>query len=390
VTAEERIRRATEPWFITEPLLFGVWTLHRLVACPTIRTLRVGAGRVEYDPGFVLALPEATLRALLRLEALRILLEHPYRRRTLNGEGAWLASNVTLSEHVRTGPIALPSARDVFGSDEHNRQYYEYYCDRLRLFHAWASGGEAGGGDGGRDVADLREHLDAGSGAETTALWRDDALFHEEIAALVRDAAATHRWGTVPGSLQVVILANLRPRVDYRDVLRRFRTSILSSRRELTRMRPSRRYGFSYLGSRRPLCARLLVAVDVSGSIADEQLAEAFSVVNRLFRHGVEDVDVIQFDVRVTGPALTLRSQGRRRFSVTGRGGTSFAPVIAYLDEHPGYDGMIVITDGMAPRPPSPANRHVRVVWLFNSEQAWRAMAPNVAHIGRSAYIHPG
>jgi predicted metal-dependent peptidase len=153
-------------------------------------------------------------------------------------------------------------------------------------------------------------------------------------------------------------------------------------------MKPSRRYGFLYMGSRHRLRTRLLVAVDVSGSIDDDDLDKAFSAVNRLFQYGVESIDVLQFDTEITGPVTTIRKR-RPRVAITGRGGTSFAPVLAYIDEHPDYDGLIVITDGVAPRPEAPHNRRTRVLWLFHHEGTYARMHEALAHVGPAAYLKP-
>lgn len=394
MSQERRIRKAVESWFITEPLLFLAWMTHRLVERPGIATLRVGEGRLEYNPAFVASLPDRALAEVLRLEAVRIVLRHPYQRRPADPEVAYLASNLTLREHVPTR-LSLPTAREVFGDPAHDRQYYEYYCDRLserggagrQDGGAATPGGDApGGGRSGEAAA--AAHFEPGQGGENAQLWQEDALAQEEIRGLIQEAEQSDGWGSVPGALKAAILASLRPRLDYRRVLRHFRTSILSSRRELTRMKPSRRYGFAYMGSRHRLCSRLLCAVDVSGSITEEEIALAYSVINRLFQYGIEAIDVLQFDTRITGEVETLR-RARQRVEVHGRGGTDFAPVLAYLDGHPEYDGMIIITDGDAARPPATRSR-AKVLWLFNHERTYERMRQNVAHVGRAVYIKSG
>jgi predicted metal-dependent peptidase len=46
--------------------------------------------------------------------------------------------------------------------------------------------------------------------------------------------------------------------------------------------------------------------------------------------------------------------------------------VIEFLDEHQGYDGAIIFTDGYAPVSPRPKNRRTRLLWLFNREETYR------------------
>lgn len=70
-----------------------------------------------------------------------------------------------------------------------------------------------------------------------------------------------------------------------------------------------------------------------------------------------------------------------------GRGGTDFAPVMAYIDEHREYDGLVIFTDGYAGVPPAPQNKKTRVLWLFNSESNYQMMYKALGHIGRAAFL---
>ena len=54
------------------------------------------------------------------------------------------------------------------------------------------------------------------------------------------------------------------------------------------------------MGSIRRFDTRLLIAVDVSGSISSESLSYFYGVINSAFRYGFESIDVIQFDCGIT------------------------------------------------------------------------------------------
>ncbi len=181
----------------------------------------------------------------------------------------------------------------------------------------------------------------------------------------------------------------MRPRLNYRAVLRQFRASVLSVRRRLTRLKANRRYGFDFPGSRYEFTTRLLFAVDVSGSISNADLVLGFSVINRLFKYGIAGIDVIQFDTELKGGTVSLR-RARRHIEVAGRGGTSFAPVIEFINAHREYDGAIIFTDGQAPVPPIPKNRRTRLLWLFNREQTFRRQYPGLRRFGRTAFLKEG
>ncbi len=224
------------------------------------------------------------------------------------------------------------------------------------------------------------------SGRQNTQDWDADELMDERLNEQIRQAQENNSWGSIAGRLRERIIASLKPKLDYRGVLRQFRTSILSVNRVLTRMKPSRRYGFLYLGSRRDFTTHLLFAVDVSGSVSSDDLARGFSVLNRFFKYGIESIEVIQFDTEIKGPPLPLK-KAQREVKVLGRGGTSFIPVIDYIDEHRHYDGLLIFTDGDAPMPPKPQNRRTRVLWLFNQESNYERIHKELRLIGRAAFL---
>lgn len=401
--ARDRIRQTIELWFLVEPLLFAVWTTHDLVLEPRIATIRVRAGKIEYNPAFIDALNKRQLADVLRVEATRILLKHPYQRRKENATVAYTASNVTLQEYLQTD-LPLPYARDLFGKEEFNQQYFEFYYQQL-LEQADTGGAtprhEGATPENGSTPlpnnqptaapdtgqTPLEQYTgNAATARENTEDWDEDTLLDERINDTIRVAQVSNRWGTVAGKLRERVLAALKPKLDYRAVLRQFRTSILSTNRVLTRMKPSRRYGFQYLGSRRDFTTHLLFAVDVSGSIPSADLERGFSIINQFFRYGIQAIDVIQFDTEVKGQPLTLK-QARHAVPVLGRGGTSFAPVLAYIDQQRAYDGLIIFTDGYAPVPPPPQNRRTRILWLFNHEANYTAMHHGLRAIGKAAFL---
>ena len=424
--ARERIGRILERWFLTEPLLFSIWNDHRVTSA-AIATIQVGAGVIAYNPEFIDRLTPVELEAVMRSEAVRILLKHPYSRRLLPPQIAWQASNLTLREHLGALPLPFPRAVDVFGHHDYDQQFYEFYHHRLlelaskqpaakaletaggasspslpatpsRASFPLAGEREegeaetpsplAGEGEGAERSPDLLDDYAHSPrvGLENTRAWDEDELFSERIDERVSDAERSRNWGTLPGSIRLRVLANRQPRLDYRSVLRLFHRSVLSQRRRLTRMKPSRRYGFLYLGSRYDFTTRLLVAVDVSGSMSDEDIRLGFSLVNRFFKYGIDCIDAIAFDTQVQGQVLTLK-RARREIRITGRGGTDFNAVMDYVDAHPFYDGAIIFTDGIAPAPRPPHARRIPLLWVFVDEKTYRASAPPLRALGRVVFL---
>ena len=175
-------------------------------------------------------------------------------------------------------------------------------------------------------------------------------------------------WGSLAGAFAEQLKASTKAKINWRNVFSGFRASILSSKRKLTRMRPNRRTGFENMGSIRRFDTKLLVAVDVSGSISSESLSYFYGVVNSAFRYGFESIDVIQFDCGVR--VVQSLKKVMREVIAIGRGGTSFQEPVEYAHEND-YDGLLILTDGYAPEPWIPENMRCKIIWVCQDKNCY-------------------
>lgn len=373
----ESIDKMTDIWFLTEPALFGAFCAHKLTEnrqldCP----VRVGQGRIEYNPYIVAGMPYSSVEELFRVEMIRVLLLHPYSRKPegcstdaiLLGSDMAIATNYPITRLVSPAQMGLPEG-----------ECYEWYAHMMQFQMVQQPSFGIGDGSGGGASEDSREGT---TGSDATGLWQEDTWMAEEVKNLAEN---TTSWGSLPGNLVDRILAGLKPKLDYRKVLSGFRSSVLCSKRKLTRMRPNRRSGFQYMGSIRQLRTNYLVAVDVSGSISGEDLKYFFSTINRFFKYGVEKIDALTFDTEL-GETVSL-SKAQKEFNVKGRGGTDFQPIVNYMAEHPEYDGLIIFTDGYASKPEVPVKLKGRILWILRSEKEYNDHRSWMRESGRVCFI---
>jgi len=226
-----------------------------------------------------------------------------------------------------------------------------------------------GGGKNGDDLSGGREAGTEKSELEQVAeLWEEDQETESSVNELIEIAESCDTWGTIDGKIKGLIKASLKIDMDYRKMLRHFKTSIISNKRRLTRMKPNRRFGFLQMGSRYETATNLLLAVDVSGSVTDKSLSRFFSVINRFFKYGIEKTDVIQFDHELKSETPVEFKKAKKTIEITGRGGTSFQPAADYYCSHPEYDGLIYFTDGYAPPPVFNTKRVIDVLWVLTGK----------------------
>lgn len=372
---KERITQVLERWFISEPALFQVLCTHSIeenasMPCP----VRSGARKVEYNPDFVDEMSDLALDQALRTEAIRILLKHPYQRKpdACSQQAISVGSNLTIGDNYQFGSLHIEHPGDY---DLPVGREYEWYSRRIQeLLPPEADGDGNGAGDGndaqgmGSGDGDSRTDRLADNADKNTALselWDEDELTVAMIDGVIE---STRDWGSLAGNFAEQLKASAKARINWRNVLSGFRASILSMQRKLTRMRPNRRTGFENMGSIRRFDTRVLVAVDVSGSISSADLSYFYGVVNSAFRYGFTAVDVIQFDAGVR--VVQTLKKVLRDVTVLGRGGTSFQEPIDYAHEN-GYDGLVILTDGYAPQPILPDNMRCKLVWVCNDRKSY-------------------
>ena len=346
---KERIAKITERWFLSEEPLFSVFCTHRVVENRDMKCCaRVGKGLVEVNPVLCEDLSDRELEERLRVEVIRILLKHPYDRQPdgCSTTARALGSNCVIADSYYLHHIEMDNPQD-FQLPSH--QHFEYYARRIQQLLPQSQWGQDGEPDENSDIA---------------ANWQQDELMAAQVNEVIRNVKA---WGSMPGGLVEQIIASTKARVDYRKILAGFRASILSEKRKLTRMRPNRRFGFDAMGSRYDFTTRMIIGVDCSGSISSKDLKNFYSTINRFFKYGIKQIDVVQFDTQL-GEVQTLL-KASTNVKVTGRGGTCFQPFIDFVAKHPEYDGALIYTDGYAPQPKVPATMHTPLCWVLRSER---------------------
>ena len=209
--------------------------------------------------------------------------------------------------------------------------------------------------------------------AEQSELWEEDSFNQATMCEIINNLSASNSWGTIPGDMVEQIKNSLVVKIDYRRILSMFRASVLSNTRHLTRMLPSRRYGFENMGSKRDMKSNLLVAIDASGSVSTQQVEVALAAINRTFKYGVEYIDIVTFDTKVYADKLINAKKIMPQITIYGRGGTAFQPVIDYYCNAKKYDGLIIITDGWADKPTLPQHFKGNILWMLYSDSAYKS-----------------
>tara|TARA_A100001011_G_scaffold389500_2_gene471108 strand:- start:2048 stop:3184 length:1137 start_codon:yes stop_codon:yes gene_type:complete len=358
--AKARLESAISKLICFQPLYGEVFLHLNKKSSKKIPTLAVGVIRrvdlaLYYNPDFIDGLTSKELRAVLKHEALHVLLHHLTRAKhfAYNMRGYNIAADCAINCHIEGLPdgALYPHLFEL-----ENDKSSEYYYEKLK------KEAEEKGGDFDDVIKGKGDTVDDHS------MWEDfdDDIVEEKVRNIAEKAIKEQEkkgWGNINGNIAAKIIAANKPVVNWKKEVRWFINKLVLMGKRNTRMRPNRRYGIKSPGSKRNYTSKLLVAFDTSGSVSDKQLEYFATELNGMIDH--VKVDFIQFDTKIYGDPKPYERR-KSSIEIIGRGGTCFHPVIEMADEKK-YDGLIVFTDGYAPFPDKP---RARVLWAVTEQDS--------------------
>jgi predicted metal-dependent peptidase len=170
-------------------------------------------------------------------------------------------------------------------------------------------------------------------------------LYGNQIKSRLKETAeqVVKQAGKIPGELSSILEAikNKPPVFNWKRYFRRLIGNSITSEIQLTRMRPSKRFPDAR-GIRMKRKPNIMVAVDTSGSISQDDLKDFFSEIHHIWKTGV-NVTVVEFDTKIQN---IFEYKGQQNIEVHGRGGTDATSAIEYYKQHHDFSSCIIFTDG--------------------------------------------
>jgi len=230
-------------------------------------------------------------------------------------------------------------------------------------------GESSGSGGSGRDFGDsFDDHSgwEEGQGDNTMNEIAKERL-KEAVKKAAEEAARANSWGSVSRQTRQEIMERITPKVDWKKVLRYFVKTTQRANRSSTVKRLNKRYRYIHPGKKVNRVARIGIYIDQSGSVSDSMLAAFYSELDKLA--ALAEFTVVPFDDQVISDKVYTWKKGeRRKWERVACGGTNFDPPTDHCNAN-GFDGMIVLTDLMAPKP---KNCNAQRMWMTTTYYARR------------------
>ena len=269
--------------------------------------------------------------------------------------------------------------RDLFKIHVKELQAFDYYFDRIP-----EPSDDIGGGDGPIKIV-FAEAFKKGEiitepkrkGNVCIPCWTtsNDQV---EVASIIRrfvsdvcEGMSDSMRGELPEHQKETLEKLLAPpTISWEQLLKRFVGTIPYGHRK-TRTRLSRRQPERYdiSGSINDRIVKIVVAIDTSGSMSNEDLERIMVEIFDIIGSRKCEVTIIECDAEIQRvyKACSVKDVS---FDIQGRGGTSFVPVIEYVNANRYFRDAILIyfTDGMGDRSiPRPLT--LRTMWVLQDDQ---------------------
>lgn len=365
---KDQVSKATKTLILEEPFyglfLVGLNKVY-IKNIPTAGVSKHGIGvQLAINPDYFSELNEDKRKGLIKHEILHIsfghlILRDSYRDKKLFNIAADLEINQYISAScLPDGGLVLSMFPEL---NLKQRKGTKYYYDKL----------EQAQKDGSSPSLDkLLGEMD-GESQYCHKCWdefdelpdSEKKLIEKQIEHQIKEVAqqTERRRGNIPGELFELIQRLLHvppPKFDWKGYLKRFvgRSSVVYTKK--LRRKYNKRYSENP-GLKIKTKNHVCVGVDTSGSVSTEELKEFMNEIHHMHKTG-HKITIVQCDTQINS---VEDYNPKKDWSIKGRGGTDFQPVVDHYNEKH-YTALIYLTDGEAG---TPENCPKNTLWVHSS-----------------------
>jgi predicted metal-dependent peptidase len=347
LTPQERVTKAHISIMRSKEfcMFAGVLSVGKVEFTDQLPTAATNGRDVMYNPTFIEELSDKELVFVVLHEALHKVMQHMTLWSKLWKENPMLANMA--ADYVVNWTIKEADPNDYITEMPEMALYDVKYANMStkQVYDLLKKEGDSGEGKEGHDHHDW-EGAEKLTDAEVKEVQKqiDQALRQGEIIR-----------GKMAGNQSRAIQELLEPKIDWREQLREFVTSVCKNKDKTSWKRPSRRfigqdiYMPSMIGE---AVGRIVVGIDTSGSIGQQELNEFLTEVKGICDEVTpEAIDLLYWDTAVAGHEIYNQGDYDGLAQTTkpvGGGGTHVGCVNEYIkDKRMTPEATIILTDGM-------------------------------------------
>ncbi|MGK0466652.1 vWA domain-containing protein [Clostridium sp.] len=341
------------------------------ITSPTAVNFKLSRYVIYFNPYMFLNLTGDQMKSTIKHEIYHILSFHLNRASSLKANYSNLAINMAMDIVVNQYLDYLPPYATTL--DSINFKYslklkpymaMEYYVDEIQAALNLLSEEDESEKDESK-VMNIEKEYDVSS---THDLWEqstevDDATLKDFTEKLVQ----VSEKGSVPLYLQGIIkaLKGNKSQIPWNIYLKKLLGTLEGDRKKTVSRRSRRQPNrLDLRGELRGHIARITLAIDISGSISDEEFYGAIKEVFNIVKTYKHEITLIECDTEIRQLYKVKSPSNIRERSITG-GGTKFTPVFSYVN-NTDTNILIYFTDGKGEETLGVMPKGYKVLWVIS------------------------
>lgn len=325
------------------------------ISSPTAANFKNAKYVIYFNPIIFLNLNLKQMESTIKHEILHIVSRHLIRAKEFKESYSTLAINMAMNIVVNTYLDHLPPYAITLEWVNLNYSLkllpfnpFEYYVEEIQT------------------ALDLLE-ADEGE-ANDHDIWKEsDDIDEKTLQEFTEKVINNAQKGSIPSYLESMIssLKNNKGELPWNIYLKRLMGTVESDKKKtITRRNRRQPDRLDIRGQLRSHKAKIVVALDISGSISDEEFNQAIKEVLAIVKNYNHEITIIECDSEIRR-AYTVKSAKDVKDRSNIRGGTKFTPVFEYANHHK-VNLLVYFTDGQGEEKLLTNPKGYKILWVIS------------------------
>ena len=330
-----------------------------------------GAKYVMYfNPIIFLELNMKQMETTIKHEILHVISQHLIRAKELKGKYSTLALNISMDvvvnqylDYLPPYSITLEYINNKYDMKLEPYKTFEYYLEKVQTELDLQVENDEG------EEVDSNENVIVDFDPERTHdMWEEsDEVDEKTLNEFTEKFADSAQKGKNPNYIDAMIksLKNRNGELPWNLFLKKLMGTIEANKKKTVtrrnRRQPSR---LDLRGELRGHKAEIAVAIDISGSISDEEFKQAIKEVLAIVKSHNQEITIIECDKEIRR-AYKVKSPRDVQERIATGGGTKFSPVFEYANNKK-INLLIYFTDGKGEEKLEVIPRGYKTLWVIS------------------------
>ena len=342
------------------------------ISTPTAINFKGAKYIIYFNPIIFLNLNIKQMESTIKHEILHILSMHLFRAKELKNKYSALAINIamdiTINQYLEYLPpyaTTLEWINSKYNLKLDSYETFEYYVDKIQTELDLQEYDEHGEENDNNESDSIKTDYDP---EKTHSIWTEsDDIDEKTFREFTEKFISQSQKGKVPTYLEDIIssLKNSKAELPWNLYLNRLMGSIESNKKKtITRRNRRQPNRLDLRGQLRSHKANIAVALDISGSISDEEFKQAIKEVLNIVKNYNHEITLIECDNEIR-QVYKIKSIKDIKDRTNKGGGTRFTPVFEYANNKK-INLLIYFTDGKGEEKLNVVPRGYKTLWVIS------------------------